>query len=148
MITGEEIKSAISKKLKEKFPNVAVYKQDVTNPTYPNFSIQQVTLTSESDTRRHYMLNYFMNVVYREADNLSTVDRLNTKLDQVGIEMLEALNIIDVNGKPKRAVTGAYFESVDGMVMFFVNYKVYAELPKTPDENMEKLIENNVKVKE
>lgn len=148
MITGEEIKSAISKRLKEKFPNVAVYKQDVTNPTYPNFSIQQVTLTSESDKARHYMLNYFMNIVYREASDRSTVDRLNTKLDQVGIEMLEALNTIVVNGRPKRAVTGAYFESVDGMVMFFVNYKVYVELPKIPTDNMEKLIENNVKVKE
>ena len=74
MITGEEIKSAIARKLHDKFPNDMVYKQDVTNPTYPNFSIQQVTLTSESDTRRHYMLNYFMNVVYREADNLSTVE--------------------------------------------------------------------------
>ena len=147
-IIGETIKSATSIKLGEIF-RVATgqvdkqgnptytypkrYKENVTNPQYPNFSIVQVTLatTPAGVGNNRIQLDYLMNIQYRVAENTETITNLQQQLDNIGLKLCSELTELNLELPTK--TKNRYYEKVDGVLQFFFNITVFA-VPETEDE--------------
>ena len=133
-IIGETIKSATSIKLGEIFDNPKRYKENVTNQTYPNFHIIQVTLTptpegisgrtTDNKYSNRIRLDYLMNIQYRLAQNTETISNLRQQLDVVGLKLCTEFTELDLERPTK--VYNTYYEIVDGVLQFFFNISVFA----------------------
>ena len=51
IITSEDIKNSIISRLLELFPDVSVYKESKTNPSYPHFFVYQLNLSVDKERR-------------------------------------------------------------------------------------------------
>lgn len=153
-ITGEMIKSAVSIKLGQIFRvatnqtdnkgNIVYtyprrYKENITNQTFPNFHIVQVSLTATPSglTNRNratnvntqrVTLDYLINVQYRVAQNTETITNLQQQLDEIGLILNTEFNDLDLELPTK--VYNKYYEKADGVGQFIFNVSVYA----TPEQ--------------
>ena len=124
-IVGESIKSAISIKLGEIFGQDAIrYKEQVTNVKYPNFFINQVSVTPTARGRDRWEIDYLINIRYRYSEDTSTVTNLEQKLDEVGLALCTQLTEINLE-LPVKTYNRSY-EKVDGICQFFCNVKIFA----------------------
>ena len=130
-IIGETIKSATSIKLEEIFDNPKRYKENITNPQYPNFSIVQVNVNITPAGRTRLQLDYLMNIQYRVAENTESITNLQQQLDAVGLKLCAELTELDLELPTK--TYNRYYEKVDGVCQMFFNITVYAN-PETKDE--------------
>jgi len=146
-LIGESIKSAISVKLGQLFNNPIRYKENITNPQYPNFYIVQVSCNVtpmqtkyesalKKDLKR-VKLDYLMNIKYRVAHDTETITNLRQQLDAVGIVLLAEFTEIDLE-RPVYTKNCRY-EIVDGVLQFFCNLTVYATNYQVNDTDMETL---------
>lgn len=145
-IIGETIKSATSIKLGEIFKVATTvdgkttytyprrYKENVTKPTYPNFSIVQVELnvTPAGIGNNRIQLDYLMNIQYRVAENTENITNLQQQLDEVGLKLITELTELNLELPTK--TKNRYYEKVDGVCQMFFNITVFAK-PETEDES-------------
>lgn len=124
-IVGESIKSAISIKLGQIFGEDTIrYKEQVTNVKYPNFFINQVSITPTAKGRNRWEIDYLINIRYRYTEDISTVSNLEQKLDEVGLALCTQLTEINLE-LPVKTYNRSY-EKVDGVCQFFCNIKIFA----------------------
>lgn len=147
-IIGESIKSATSIKLGQIFGSETYrYKESITAPDYPNFSIVQVELniTPQQTIRQSVMnnvpkrmqLDYLMNIQYRVAENTERITNLQQQLDQVGLKLLTEFDEIDLELPVK--VKNAYYEKADGVLQFFFNVAIFITPEATNEATMQDL---------
>lgn len=118
-MTSEGIKSAISNVLLSLAPDVAVYKESRSNPTYPNFFIYQISVTDDEIRKNYHLLSHSMDIYYRTASDPSTDLRLQTNLDSMSLKLLNAFNIIKY-GDLYIKCTDKSVRKVDGVLHFTV----------------------------
>lgn len=134
-IIGETVKSAFSKKIGQIFGNDTIrYKETIANPIYPHFSISQLRISVTNLGRNRFELLYTINVTYRVAQDLGTVNNLEQKLDEVGYMLCTHLTEIDL-GTPVKTLYKRY-EKVDGNVQFMCDIRVRV---KFAEEELEKM---------
>ena len=146
-ILGETIKSATSIKLGEIFKVATTdkdgkitytypkrYKENVTKPTYPNFSIVQVNfnITPAGIGTGRIQLDYLINIQYRVAENTETITNLQQQLDNIGLKLCSELTELNLELPTK--TKNRRYEKVDGVLQFFFNITVFA-IPETEDES-------------
>lgn len=130
-IIGETIKSATSIKLGQIFDNPKRYKENVTNPQYPNFSIIQVDMSVTPAGRKRMQLDYLINIQYRVAENTESISNLQQQLDAVGLKLCAELTELDLELPTK--TKNRRYEKADGVCQMFFNITVYAN-PETEEE--------------
>lgn len=124
-IVGESIKSAISIKLGKIFGDETIrYKEQITNVKYPNFFINQVSVTPTARGRNRWEIDYLINIRYRHVEDTTTITNLEQKLDEVGLALCTQLTEIDLE-LPVKTYNRSY-EKVDGICQFFCNVKIFA----------------------
>ena len=163
-IIGETIKSATSIKLGEIFRTPVIqngqqvvqngqpvynypirYKENITNPQYPNFSIVQVNLnvTPQQSLRqsalnkvvKRIQLDYLMNIQYRVVENTESITNLQQQLDAVGLKLLAEFDELPLELPTK--VKNCRYEKADGVLQFFFEVTVYANPSVTQEPIMQ-----------
>lgn len=153
-LIGESLKSAISIKLGELFDNPIRYKENITSPKYPNFSIIQVnnnstplqtyTESALNNDLERIQLDYLFNIQYRLEENTEHITNLRQQLDAIGLKLVSQLKTIDLDvpiyTKNRR------YEITDGVLQFFFNVTIFATLEQQNDDIQGTLsLEENIK---
>lgn len=142
-MSGESIKSAIARKINNKFKVTSgsplsteyptVYKEKIVqNMKKPCFFVWQMNVSQEKQMRNNYWLVFEMNVRYHPVEN--DVDQYRT-LASVGTKLLSDLSSIDVpiseGGEIRtRPVVGKQmnFRIEDGVLQLFVTYNIKVKM--------------------
>lgn len=144
MLAGDLIKSALARRLASLFPGITIYKEKVEQGLkYPSFFILQLNVTQEGDLRPYRWLNFQMNIRYRPTKDYNSK---RSELDQLGLDMLDGLEEVEVEGKPLRGRDMNY-EIIDGVLQFFINFRMRVKKEQEAGQKMLEL-ENSVYVKE
>lgn len=148
-LSGETIKNAISRELNRIFPEIAVYKEEQTNPyDFPNFFILQLSANTTEDRKDHYFQTYLYNVRYRHVADVETEPRIEQSLDRVGLDLITNFTTITLDNRPYK-IRQANYEKVDKVVHFTFQVRVQVEKEKTAKMPMRKLEQNtNIKQEE
>ena len=99
-ISIKDIKTAIKNRIATKYPD-AKYYIDGEIKAYPAFYIRTTNMEREGISLRHregYRDTYYMRVEYREAEEPTSITGLNSKLDEIGLNLLDLLRFIEVYG--------------------------------------------------
>lgn len=123
-IIGETIRSATSIRLGQLFDNPIRYKENITKPKYPNFSINQLTLDETPAGKDRIKLDYLVTIQYRVAENTENITNLQQQLDEVGFKLCSQFKELQL-GRPVK-IKNANYEKADGVLNFFFNVTVYA----------------------
>lgn len=145
-ITGETIKSAIAIKVHNTFavtngtPPITTYptiykEKIIQDMNKPCFFIWIMEGGSEKRMNDNYDLTYQMNIRYHPKDH---DEKAYENLSHIAIDLVEALSSIEVpilvNDIPvdkKVRGTQITYEIVDGVLQFYVTYKLKAFIPQT-----------------
>lgn len=127
VILQNDVKNAIVVNLRKKFPDAKFYK-DGTIKSYPCFYISFTSILSELislNSLDTYRLKFFIRVEYRESEEPSRVNDLNSRLDEVGMTLLRCLKDINVYEKKyKLEITNN--EIIDNVRVFEGNFSMIA----------------------
>lgn len=145
IIIGETIKNAILGKLLELFPNVSVYKEQMTTPDFPHFFILQLNTSSVEDRKDKYFITYLMNIRYREVADVATEAKIEQKLDDIGNELIINFTDVQIGEKPYK-IREAYYEKIDGVLHFTCKIKIQVEKEKIQETPM-RVIDININMK-
>lgn len=126
LIDSEDVKQAITQRLLELFPDIAVYKEAKTNIVYPHFFVYQINVSSEEERKDYFLLHYSMEIRYRVASDSSTDLKLEQNLDNVSLKLLQGFNIIDFEDEKVRCKEKSV-EKVDGVLHFFFTIDILAK---------------------
>lgn len=144
MLSGDVVKSAVARRLAALFEGVTVYKEKVNQHLkYPHFFILQLNLSREKDLAPFNWLNYQLNIRYRPNKNF---DSQYSELDQIGLDMLDGLESVEVEGVTLRP-TDMNYQIVDGVLQFFINFRMRVNKEQKDGAVMEELF-NSANVKE
>lgn len=145
-LSGETIKNAIARELNALFPDIAVYKEEQTNPyDFPHFFILQLSANTTEDRKDHYFQTYLYNVRYRQVADVETEARIEQKLDNVGLKLITKFTTITLNSIPYK-IRQANYEKVDKVVHF--TFQVRVQVEKEPIEKVKMLrLEQNYNTK-
>lgn len=144
MLAGDLIKSALARRLAALFPGITIYKEKVEQGLkYPSFFILQLNVTQEGDLRPYRWLNFQMNIRYRPTKDYNSK---RSELDQLGLDMLDGLEEVEVEGKPLRGRDMNY-EIIDGVLQFFINFRMRVKKEQEAGQKMLEL-ENSAYIKE
>lgn len=144
MLAGDLIKSALARRLAALFPGITIYKEKVEQGLkYPSFFILQLNVTQERDLRPYRWLNFQMNIRYRPIKDYNSK---RSELDQLGLDMLDGLEEVEVEGKPLRGRDMNY-EIIDGVLQFFINFRMRVKKEQEAGQKMLEL-ENSAYIKE
>lgn len=144
MLAGDLIKSALARRLAALFPGITIYKEKVEQGLkYPSFFILQLNVTQEGDLRPYKWLNFQMNIRYRPTKDYNSK---RSELDQLGLDMLDGLEEVEVEGKPLRGRDMNY-EIIDGVLQFFINFRMRVKKEQEAGQKMLEL-ENSAYIKE
>lgn len=148
-LSGETIKNAISRELNKIFPEIAVYKEEQTNPyDFPNFFILQLSANTTEDRKDHYFQTYLYNVRYRHVADVETEPRIEQSLDRVGLDLITNFTTITLDNRPYK-IRQANYEKIDKVVHFTFQVRVQVEKEKMAGMPMRKLEQNtNIKQEE
>lgn len=117
-IQSESVKSALSKALAEKYPDITIYKNQVKQGAdTPCFFVAQIDASKDKVSHIHHQFDYLFNVRYHSKNPT------RTELDTLGFELLDLLEEIDkdnlyIRGKNLR------YEITEDVLMFFGNYSI------------------------
>lgn len=125
-ISGETIKNAIFEKLLEIFPNVYVYKEQITTPNFPNFFILQLTVNSDEDRKDKYFNTYLIDLRYRQTADITTELKLEQKLDDIGNDLIINFKNIMLDGRPIK-IQEPNYEKDEGVLHFSFKIKIQVE---------------------
>ncbi len=90
-INYDTVLNAIYKQLQKLYPEYTVYKNLISNPEYPDFFINQISVIPIPDTKNFWWLDYLFAIEYRHAEDLTIAMNLEEKLDEVGFNLNENL---------------------------------------------------------
>lgn len=90
-INYDTVLNAIYKQLQKLYPEYTAYKNLISNPEYPNFFINQISVIPIPDTKNFWWLDYLFAIEYRHAEDLTIAMNLEEKLDEVGFNLNENL---------------------------------------------------------
>lgn len=90
-INYNTVLNAIYKQLQKLYPEYTVYKNLISNPEYPNFFINQISVIPIPDTKNFWWLDYLFAIEYRHAEDLTIAMNLEETLDEVGFNLNENL---------------------------------------------------------
>lgn len=142
-IVGESVKSAMSIKLGQIFPDITRYKEAITTLKYPHFFIYQISMETIAQEKNRYILSYLMNIRYRYVDDVDTVNDLNQHLDNVALKLLSELDTIsftDEDGITRPVeIQNPRYEKQDGVLYYFCNVNIRVKRPTEKDAQMNKL---------
>lgn len=130
MITSEDVKEAIINQLLSTFPDVAIYKEAISNPKYPHFFIHQISVIDEEERKDYHTLLYSMDIRYRTVSDPSTDLKLNQNLDDVALKLFSNFNTIDFNDSKIKCIDKSA-EKESGVLHFFVSFNILAKLVDT-----------------
>lgn len=94
-INYDTVLNAIYKQLQKLYPEYTVYKNLISNPEYPNFFINQISVIPIPDTKNFWWLDYLFAIEYRHAEDLTVAMNLEETLDEVGFNLNENLWYLD-----------------------------------------------------
>lgn len=140
-IIGESIKSATSIKLGQIFNNPRRYKENITKPTYPNFSINQINLEVTPKGKTRLQLDYLMTIQYRVAQNTEEISNLQQQLDEIGLILTTELTELDLE-RPTKTFNRDYNKD-EGVLHFFFNIRVFVIPEKQEEIKMQQLEVNS-----
>ena len=123
-VLQDDIKNALVLCLREHFPNAKFYK-DGEVKSYPCFyvSFTNIFLKPMSKHSEMYKMEFYIRIEYREALEPSSVIGFNTKMDNVGMKMLDCLRKIKLYNRE-------YFlditnnETIDSVRIFEGNFSI------------------------
>lgn len=90
-INYDTVLNAIYKQLQKLYPEYTVYKNLISNPEYPNFFINQISVIPIPDTKNFWWLDYLFAIEYRHAEDLTIAMNLEETLDEVGFNLNDNL---------------------------------------------------------
>lgn len=90
-INYDTVLNAIYKQLQKLYPEYTVYKNLISNPEYPDFFINQISVIPIPDTKNFWWLDYLFAIEYRHAEDLTIAMNLEETLDEVGFNLNENL---------------------------------------------------------
>ena len=145
VLTGETIKNAIARELNAIFPDIAVYKEEQTNPyEFPNFFILQLSINSIEDRKDHYFQTFLFEVRYRHIADVELEPQIEKRLDNVGLQLITELNRITLDNRPYRILQSNY-DKVDKVGHF--TFQVRVQVEKEPIEKVKMLqIEKKINI--
>lgn len=123
LIDSEDVKQAITQRLLELFPEIAVYKEAKTNIVYPHFFVYQIGISDEEERKDYHILSYSMEVRYRVASDPSTDLKIEQNLDSMSLRLLQDFNIIQFEDEKVRCKKKTT-EKVDGVLHFFFSVDI------------------------
>lgn len=143
MIVGDLIKSAVAVKLHVSYPELKIYKEKIEQGLkFPHFFILQINTSKIKELRESGWIYYQINVRYRPQQDFNSK---YSELEQIGVDLFDTLEYIDVSGWPLRGADMNY-QIVDGVLQFFVNYRMRI---KKEQELVKMLkLQNSAKIKE
>lgn len=134
LITSELVKTAIAQELLIIAPTVTVYKEAQSTPVFPNFFINQLSLSKIEERKNYYNLSYLMNIRYRVVSDVSTELKLEQKLDNMSLKLLEGFNTITLGNSLIRC-EDCTCEKVDGVLHFNCSVTIPSKVIKTELDN-------------
>lgn len=145
-LSGETIKNAIARELNNIFSNIAVYKEEQTNPyQFPNFFILQLSANSSEDRKDHYFQTFLYEIRYRHVADVELEPQIEKRLDNVGLQLITEFNRIIIDNRPYR-ILQANYEKVDKVGHF--TFQVRVQVEKEQDEKVKMLVlQENQKIK-
>lgn len=139
-ILQDDIKNALVLCLRDKFPNAKFYKDgEVKN--YPCFYITLTNVFLKPISIKYaemYKMDFYLRVEYREALEPSSVIGLNTKLDNVGMILLDCLRKVKLYGK-EYFVNITNNETIDQIRIFEGNFTINVTYELEEEVRMRKL---------
>lgn len=124
-ITQDDIKNALVICLREHFPNAKFYK-DGEVKSYPSFYVSFTNIFLKPISLRDaeiYTMEFYIRIEYREALEPSSVTGFNTKMDNVGMKMLDCLRKIKLyNREYNLEITNN--ETIDNIRVFEGNFSI------------------------
>lgn len=144
----KDIKTAIKNRIAVKYPD-AKYYIDGDIKSYPAFYIRTTNIEREKASLRREQVfrdTFYIRVEYREAEEPTSATNLNSKLDEVGMALQDALRYIEVYGQ-KFYVEMTNNETVDNVRIFDFYVIFNTTFEKEPEPIMETM-ENTEKLKE
>jgi len=146
-LQGETIKNAIVTELNELFPNIAVYKEEQTNPyDFPNFFVLQLSMNSREDRKDHYFETYLYEVRYRHIADVELEPRIEQRLDNIGNTLINEFKSVTFDNRPYK-IRQVNYEKVDKVGHFTFQVMVQTEKAKPQEPKLGKL-EVNTYLKE
>ena len=141
-LQGETIKNAIVAELNELFPEIAVYKEEQTNPyEFPNFFVLQLSINSQEDRKDHYFETYLFELRYRHVADVELEPKIEQKLDNVGNKLINEFKSVTFDSRPYK-IKQANYEKVDKVGHFTFQVMVQTEKEKEQQPLMEHLYQN------
>jgi hypothetical protein len=122
-IKGETIRLGVFARLSELFPEAAIYDEAVTDAEYPHFYIYVPNAGLYEDNFGRRFLDFRVSVTYREAMRPETARDIQSRLDELGLTLLEKFDWFERGGKRFR-LSGARIEKTDGAMVFLFNVKI------------------------
>lgn len=144
ILTGETIKNAISRELNNIFPDIAVYKEEQTNPyEFPNFFVLQLSVNSVEDRKDHYFQTFLYEIRYRHIADVELEPQIERRLDNVGLKLITEFNRITIDDRPYR-ILQANYEKVDKVGHF--TFQVRVQVEKEQEEKVKMLVIEQIQI--
>ena len=124
-IFGESVKAGVIAELIKSFPETRAYREQITEPSFPHFFVEQLTMEAVEERKRKWWLSYLLTIRYRIAPDVSLEKDLQSKLDGMGLRLLSELQTIDIGPFPI-PVRNPRTEKSDGVLFYFCNFKFQA----------------------
>ena len=146
ILLGETIKNSIARELNRIFPDIAVYKEEQTNPyQFPNFFVLQLSINSVEDRKGHYFQTFLYEIRYRHIADVELEPQIERYLDSVGLQLTTELNRVIIDERPYR-ILQANYEKVDKVGHF--TFQIRVQVEKEKDEKVKMLqLEQTQKIK-
>jgi hypothetical protein len=130
-IFAEAVKTGFIIELFKMFPGTMIYKENIVNPVFPHFFVEQLTLNQREDRRHKWFLNYFMTTRYRAINDPALAINLHERLDAVALPLME-INTVMISGMPIR-IKDAHTDKEAGVLHYFCNVIFQVEKAKEKD---------------
>lgn len=120
-INYDTVLNAIYKQLQKLYPEYTVYKNLISNPEYPNFFINQISVIPIPDTKNFWWLDYLFSIEYRHAEDLTIAMNLEETLDEVGFNLNENLWYLE---DIKTWIKDPSINKGEGVISFTFNVRI------------------------
>lgn len=142
-----DVKNALVVCLRKKFPNAKFYKDGYIT-AYPCFYVSFINIFTQPislikpDT---YRIKFFIRIEYREDEQPSRINNLNTILDNVGMILLECLRKINIYEK-EYLMDITNNETVDNVRIFECNFSMIIDYYEEKEEVVMESLDQNLKL--
>ena len=137
-ILGESVKSGVAIELLKAFPTIIPYREQITEPAFPHFFIEQLTMSANEERKRKWWLNYLITIRYRVAADIALVRNLQADLDSMSLGLLAELQTINL-GRFTIPFRSPRTEKSDGVLFYFANFQFQVSKEEAEEIKMQTL---------